>query len=199
MTKPKASPANKNTPSKAKPKAKAKTKPETPAKAKVEPKANAQSAGPSEAKPPVVRILAQYIRDMSFENIIAQKGIATNQTPKINVDIGLDARKQPNEHQYEVITKLHVNATSDTQKMFVLELEYGGIVHLENVPSKQLSLFLMVEVPHQLFPFLRRIVSDVTRDGGFPSVNIEQINFMDIFRKEMSKRIEEQKQQQLAN
>ena len=77
--------------------------------------------------------------------------------------------------------------------MSILELEYGGIFHIENVPEDQLHPYLMIECPRMIFPFLRRIVSDVTRDGGFPQLNLETIDFLSLYRKEIQRRVEENK------
>jgi preprotein translocase subunit SecB len=75
--------------------------------------------------------------------------------------------------------------------MFLLELEYGGIFHIENLPEDQLHPYLMIECPRMIFPFLRRVVSDVTRDGGFPPMNLEPIDFMALYRNEIQRRTAE--------
>jgi len=141
-----------------------------------------------------MKILAQYVRDMSFENILAQKGISGGDTsPEVSVQVNLDARKRTVENQYEVIIKTEVKAVTKEKgdAMFLLELEYAGIFHIENVPEDQLHPFLMIECPRQLFPYLRRIVGDVTRDGGFPPLNLETIDFMGMYRAEIQRRIAE--------
>ena len=130
-----------------------------------------------------MKILAQYVRDMSFENILAQKGIAGDTNPEIAVQVNLDAKKRPVENQYEVIVKTQIESkTKDKgEKMFLMELEYAGIFQVEGLPDEQLHPYLMIECPRNLFPFLRRIVSDVTRDGGFPPLNLENIDFMGMY------------------
>lgn len=140
-----------------------------------------------------MKILAQYIRDMSFENILAQKGVDGEATPEVTVQVNLDAKKRPVENQYEIIIKTVVESKTKEKgsPMFLLELEYAGLFHIENVPEDQLHPFLMIECPRQLFPFLRRIVSDVTRDGGFPPLNLETIDFLGMYRTEIQRRIEE--------
>ena len=141
------------------------------------------------------RVMAQYIRDMSFENILAQKGVKGDAQPEIQVQVNLDARKRSTENQYEVITKL--NITSKTKEkgepLFVLELEYAGVFHVEGVPEEQMHPYLLIECPRITFPFLRRIVSDVTRDGGFPPLNLETIDFMALYRSELARRAEAEK------
>ena len=141
-----------------------------------------------------MKILAQYVRDMSFENILAQKGISGETAdPEISVQVNLDARKRPADNQYEVIikTKVESKTKSKGEMMFLMELEYAGIFHVEGLPDDQLHPFLMIECPRNLFPFLRRIVSDVTRDGGFPPLNLETIDFMGMYRAEIQRRIAE--------
>ena len=140
---------------------------------------------------PRMQVLAQFIKDMSFENIASQKGLGEGDpTPDIQVQVNLDAKKRSVENQYDVTTKLDVNAkTKDgNAPIFLLELEYTGVFLIENVPEEQLHPFLMIECPRMLFPFLRRIVSDVTRDGGFPPLNLENIDFLALYRNEIARR-----------
>lgn len=143
-----------------------------------------------------MQVLAQFIRDMSFENAVAQKGLQGGEVqPDVQVQVSLDARKRPVEHQFEVICKFKVTsknkATGDT--LFLLELDYGGIFHIEGVADEQLHPFLLIECPRLLFPFVRRIVSDVTRDGGFPALNVDMVDFLALYRQELARRAEAQK------
>lgn len=138
-----------------------------------------------------MNILGQFIRDLSFENIMAQKGVAGEVQPDVNVQVALDAKKRSAEHQYEVMTKLNIeskNKASDGEPLFVLELDYVGIFNIQGIPEEQMHPFLMIECPRMLFPFLRRIVSDVTRDGGFPPLNLDNIDFVAIYRNELARR-----------
>lgn len=142
------------------------------------------------------QVLAQFIRDMSFENAVAQKGIQSSDVqPDIQVQVGLDVRKRPVEHQYEVVLKFTVTSKNKTggEVLFLMELEYGGIFHVEGVPEEQLHPFLLIECPRLLFPFVRRIISDVTRDGGFPPLNVETVDFLALYRQELARRAESQK------
>ena len=129
---------------------------------------------------PKMNILAQYIRDMSFENILAQKGVGGEVAPDVKVQVNLDAKKRNAEDQYELMIKLQIDSKSkgSQDQLFLLEIEYGGIFQVSGVPEEQLHPFLLIECPRMLFPFLRRIVSDVTRDGGFPPLNLETIDFL---------------------
>ena len=158
-----------------------------------EPIENAKNEENAAPKPLKMKILAQYIRDMSFENILAQKGISGDVQPDIAVQVNIDAKKRPLENQYEVIIKAEIASKTKekAEPMFLLELEYGGIFHIENIPEDQLHPYLMIECPRMLFPFLRRIVSDVTRDGGFPPLNLDSIDFMQLYRNEVQRRVAE--------
>mgnify|MGYP006216250019 CR=1 FL=1 len=126
-------------------------------------------------------VLAQHVRDMSFENMVAQKGVTSAEVqPDITVAVSLDAHKRPAPNQYEVTTKYKVTsknkANGDT--LFLLECDYVGIFHIDGVPEDQLHPFLLIECPRLLFPFVRRIISDVTRDGGFPALNVDTVDFV---------------------
>src|SRR6056297_555842 len=142
-----------------------------------------------------MNILGQYIRDLSFENVVVQKGVQGDMQPEIQVQVSLDGKKRPAENQYEVISKYVVTSTNkaDGAKLFLLELEYGGIFQIEGVPENQLHPFLMIECPRMLFPFARRIISDVTRDGGFPPVNVDNIDFVNLYRQQLLARQAQQK------
>tara|TARA_B110000027_G_scaffold134193_1_gene165471 strand:+ start:202 stop:699 length:498 start_codon:yes stop_codon:yes gene_type:complete len=151
-----------------------------------------ETPAPAAAAPsqPQMRILGQFIRDMSFENIIAQKGAPSDSQPDVQVQVNLDAKKREPANQYESAIKLTVTSKdkgSDTT-IFVLEIDYVGIFHVEGVPEDQMHPFLLIECPRMIFPFLRRIVSDITRDGGFPPLNLENIDFIALYRGEIARR-----------
>lgn len=145
---------------------------------------------------PNTKVLAQFIRDLSFENILAQRGLDGNSAPDVKVRVNLDAKKRKIESQYEVLIKLSVDSSAksgtandgNNAKLFILEIEYGGIFEITGVPEDQIHPYLMIECPRILFPYLRRIVSDVTRDGGFPPLNLEQINFLALYQNEIARR-----------
>jgi preprotein translocase subunit SecB len=145
---------------------------------------------PQQPVQPNMNILAQYIRDMSFENILSQKGISGEVNPDVQVQVNLDARKRTVENQFEVVIKLKVSSKNKEteQNLFLLELEYGGIFQVTGVPDEQLHPYLLIECPRMLFPYLRRIVSDITRDGGFPALNLDNIDFLALYRAEIARR-----------
>ncbi len=156
------------------------------------------------AAPPQVRMqaLAQYVRDMSFENMVARKGISgADVQPDIQVQVSLDGRKRAQENQYEVITKFKVTSKNKNggETLFLLELEYAGLFLIEGVAEDQIHPFLLIECPRLLFPFVRRIISDVTRDGGFPPLNVDNVDFLALYRAELQRRAEAQKAQTLVS
>lgn len=154
-----------------------------------EEKAEAASAEPVA---PRMQIVNQYIRDLSFENVAAQNHSGQQVQPEISVQVNLDARKGK-DNQYEVIQKLTISAKAEEDTIFLLEIDYAGLFVVENVPEDQLHPFLMIECPRMLFPFVRRIVRDVTADGGFPPLNVDNIDFVQLYRSELARLAEEQK------
>lgn len=147
--------------------------------------------GTAQAGPQMkMNILSQFIRDMSFENVLAQRGTGGEVQPDVQVSVNLDAKKRSMEHQYEVVVKLTINSRNKAanEVLFVLELEYVGVFHIEGVPEEQLHPFLLIECPRMVFPFIRRIVSDITHDGGFPPLNLENIDFVQLYRNEIARR-----------
>jgi preprotein translocase subunit SecB len=156
------------------------------------PKSNKTTAAdpPKEKLMPKMQVLAQFIKDMSFENILAQRGTGGDAQPDVEVQVNLDAKKRSAEHQFEVLIKLKCGAKAKDSgdQIFLLEIEYAGIFHVENVAEEQMHPFLLIECPRMLFPFLRRIVADVTQDGGFQSLNLENIDFLHLYKSEMLRR-----------
>ena len=155
----------------------------------------------SQPAQPSLNVLAQYIRDLSFENILAQKGVSGDVTPDIQIQVKLDARKRSIANQYETIIKLNIDSKSkDTNdQLFLLEIEYAGVFTVTGVPDEQLHPFLMIECPRMIFPFLRRVVSDLTQDGGFPALNLETIDFMPLYRNEALRRQTEAASEETKN
>lgn len=143
-------------------------------------------------------VLGQFIRDLSFENAVAQRGMTGAEVqPDTQVAVSLDARKRQADHQYEVVSKFRVTSKNKLtgETLFLIELDYGGIFHVEGVAEDQLHPFLLIECPRMLFPFVRRIIADVTRDGGFQSLNLETVDFLGLYRMELQRRMEAQKAQ----
>jgi preprotein translocase subunit SecB len=145
---------------------------------------------PAQPQQPQMRVLGQFVRDMSFENIMAQKGAPADAQPDVQVQVNLDAKKRSGDNQYESSIKLNITSKmkDGDATLFVCEIDYVGIFHIEGVADDQMHPFLLIECPRMIFPFLRRIVSDVTRDGGFPPLNLENIDFIQLYRSEIERR-----------
>ncbi len=142
---------------------------------------NVPPTGP-EGATPQLQIVAQYIRDLSFEN----PGVGTPvERPQIDLGVDLQARRLTTADQYEVVIKLRVGAMQDEKPIFLLELVYGGLFMVTNVPEESLQPILLIECPRLIFPFARRIVADVVRDGGLPPLLIEPIDFANLYRAKM--------------
>lgn len=107
----------------------------------------AQPQQPQQQQSPRMQVLGQYIRDLSFENILAQKGVQGEVKPEIQVQVSLDAKKRTVENQYEVITKFSISSKNKggDETLFLLELQYGALFQVENVPDEQLHPYLMIE------------------------------------------------------
>ena len=133
-----------------------------------------QPQGPA----PSIRVLGQYVKDLSFENPTAPASITAR--PQIDLNVDLQARKLDQE-RCEVELKLRVSAKAENQAVFMLELVYAGLFQVQNMPEDMLQQVLLIEAPHMLFPFARRIVADIIRDGGMPPLMIEPIDFAGLY------------------
>ena len=143
----------------------------------------------TEQKNTTMKALGQFIKDLSFENIAAQESRQGTGTPDIQVKINLDASKREQENQYNSSIKINIKSkdTETQENIFLLELDYGGIFVIENAPEDQLHPLLMIECPRMLFPFVRRVVHDVTRDGGYPPLNLDSIDFLSMYKAEVDR------------
>ena len=131
---------------------------------------------------PNLQIVGQYIKDLSFENPGAPAGLT--QRPQIEFGIDVQA-KRGDEMHFEVELKLRVHAKSEDRQLFLLELAYAGLFRLSNIPEEAMQPILLIQAPHMLFPFARRIVADVVRDGGMPPLMIEPIDFVALYQAKM--------------
>ena len=129
---------------------------------------------------PNLQVMAQYIKDLSFENPGAIGEVTAR--PQIELGVDLNVRKLDQPEMFEVELKIRVNATNEGRPLFLLEVAYAGVFRLGNVPDTSTQqAILLIQAPHMLFPFVRRIVSDVVRDGGMPPLMIEPIDFMALY------------------
>jgi len=122
-----------------------------------------------------LQVVGQYVKDLSFENPGAGMSDIKSR-PQIDLGVDLQAGRVEGD-RFEVELKLRVSAKADERAIFLLELIYCGVFMVENVPEEVLQQVLLIEGPHLLFPFARRVVADVIRDGGMPPLMIEPIDF----------------------
>jgi preprotein translocase subunit SecB len=142
-------------------------------------------ATPPEGVPdagPQVGVLAQYVKDLSFENPNAPRSLQslTTAQPQIEVNVNVNARKLGDD-VYEVDLKVEVAAKQGTDIAFMVDLLYGGLFGVRNLPEDNLEAFLVVSAPTLLFPYARRVISDATRDGGFPPLLLEPVDFAALY------------------
>jgi preprotein translocase subunit SecB len=139
-------------------------------------------AAAHEAAAPALNALAQYTKDFSFENPNAPRSLTPQQKPpQISIQVNVNA-KQMAEQDFEVDLTLEGNAKIDADVMFAFELVYSGIFRARNIPADQLHPVIMIECPRLLFPFARQIVADAVRNGGFPPLYIDPIDFAALYR-----------------
>ncbi len=132
-----------------------------------------------------VNVLGQYIKDLSFENPNSPeilKGQIKGQNLKINFNVIV---KPIEENIYEVALALEANARTDDTVIYNIELIYAGAFMLKNLPSNAIQPFLYIECPALLFPFVRRLLADLTREGGFPPLLLDPIDFAGLYRQNM--------------
>ena len=143
---------------------------------------NGGAAPEASQQMPSIQVAAQYIKDLSFENPSMGLNI---QRPQIDFTVDLQARRMQDNGPYEVVIKMRVTAQQEERTIFLLEIAYGGIFVLDKVPEEVLQPFLLIECPRLLFPYMRRIVSDIVSDGGLPPLMIEPIDFAALYRTKM--------------
>lgn len=131
----------------------------------------------SSATDPVFAVRAQYIKDFSFENPNAPRSLMPkSEQPKLDVSVDLNA-VQISEDLYEVVVHIQSKASAETDTLFMVDLSYAGLFAIQHLSREQIEPLLFVECPHIIFPFARRVIADATRDGGFPPLMLEPIDF----------------------
>ena len=129
---------------------------------------------------------AQYLKDLSFESPGVPQSLMANQQAS-NVSLGIDvAVQQLDADRFEVVLNFRGEATTESGTVFLIELAYAGLFTLSGIPQDQLQPILFIEAPRLLFPFARAIVADVTRDGGFPPLLVNPVDFVDMFRRRLA-------------
>jgi len=136
---------------------------------------------PDQAEPPGIRILAQFVRDFSFENPRAPDTLrAGAPQPQIDLGVEMNARGR-DDGLFEVDLKLSARASRDDGPLFVVELLYGGVFQITGVGAEEIEPVLLIECPRYLFPFARRIIADVTAEGGYPPFMLDPIDFAGVY------------------
>jgi preprotein translocase subunit SecB len=146
-------------------------------------KSPATAPAPAASTAPQIRVLAQYIKDLSFENPDPLGSLRVGQ-PAPAIDLGIDVQARRASDAYEVDLNVNVRAQREKAVAFLCELKYTGLFQFVNVPEESIEPLLLVEAPRMLFPFARRIVAEATRDGGFPPLYIDPIDFLGLYQKQ---------------
>ena len=135
----------------------------------------------TETQSPSLTILAQYIKDLSFENPGAPRSLqARDKAPSININVNVNANPL-SDTDFDVVLSLNAEAKDGDKVVFAAELVYGGVFQITGFPQEHMLPVLFIECPRLLFPFARQIISDVTRNGGFPPLMIDPIDFGQMF------------------
>ena len=131
---------------------------------------------------PQIGIEVQFIKDLSFENPVGSNATSMiTQTPEVNVEVSTNARPLEG-GKYEVSIIIRGEAKTSESTVFIVELTYAGVLTISNAPQDAIGPILLIEGARLLFPFARNIVADVTRDGGFPPLLINPIDFAQLYR-----------------
>jgi preprotein translocase subunit SecB len=150
----------------------------TPGNGGPAPSAGAQQGQAQQAQ---LSVLGQYIKDFSFENPNAPRSLAPSQTqPAINIQINVGVQ-QLAETDYEITLVLEGKAESSGMVLFAFDLTFAGVFRVQNVPQETLQPLIMIECPRLLFPFAREIVATAVRNGGFPPLLLDPVDFVALY------------------
>ena len=142
------------------------------------------AAAPSQQ--PGIHVLGQYIKDLSFENPGAPRSLRpSDKTPKLDVNVNVNARPQK-QGDFEIELKLEAKAVRGDETLFIAEVAYAGLFQIRNVPQEHVHALLLIECPRLLFPFARQILAEATRQGGFPPLMIDPVDFAALYRQRMA-------------
>jgi preprotein translocase subunit SecB len=141
---------------------------------------------PTAEKPPQLNVLAQYVKDFSFENPNAPRSLAPTQAqPSISIQINVSAKPLA-ETDFEVELKLEGKAETPGNVLFSFDLVYAGVFRVQNIPQPDLQPVTLIECPRLLFPFAREIIANAVQHGGFPPLRIDPIDFLGLYRQRMA-------------
>lgn len=145
---------------------------------------NAAPADPANAQTPdgqpMMLVNAQYVKDLSFENPNAPQSLSQQGEPNVQIAIDVNAN-QVAEKAFEVTLTLRAEGTAGETSLFIVEIVYAGIFSIGDVPEEYLAPLVYIEAPRQLFPFARAIIADAVRDGGFPPLLVQPIDFVQLY------------------
>ena len=139
-----------------------------------------------EQEMPHISVNAQYIKDLSFENPSSPKSLALSGRPHIELSLDLNISRLPEENFFEVELNIDAKASSEELTLFIIDLKYAGVFNLINIPEEQQQHLLAIHCPSIIFPFARKIIADVTQDGGFQPLMIDPIDFAALYHKKLS-------------
>jgi preprotein translocase subunit SecB len=158
---------------------------------------NGNGTPPEAAPPPQLNVLAQYTKDLSFENPNAPGSLAPQQQqPAISIQINVNAGNVA-ENDYEVALSVEGKAENAGKLMFSFELVYAGVFRIVNVPKENQHPLVMIECPRLLFPFAREIIATAVRDGGFPPLMLDPVDFVGLYRQNMERQAAEMQASQI--
>jgi preprotein translocase subunit SecB len=156
---------------------------------------NGNGSPPNEAPLPQLNVMVQYTKDLSFENPNAPRSLGPQQQqPAINIQINVGANAVA-EQDYEVTLSIEGKAEIEGTVLFNFELAYAGVFRIQNVPQENLHPVVMIECPRLLFPFAREIIATAVRDGGFPPLLLDPVDFVGLYRQNLTNQSAQQQQQ----
>jgi len=135
--------------------------------------------------PPQLNVVAQYIKDLSFENPHAPQSVTPGQHPQISIQINVNAKPLQG-HDVEVELKLDGKAELSGNVLFSFDLLYAGVFRIQHVPQEAMNPILLIECPRLLFPFAREIIANTVRNGGFPPLLLDPVDFVGLYRKKVA-------------
>lgn len=141
-------------------------------------------AAPVQA-PPSLRVLGQYLKDLSFENPSSFQLSGQNGQPNLNVSVNVSAKPLGQGTDFEVELHLEAKASHAEKSVFMADVLYAGIFRIENVPQEAVHPIVLIECPRMLFPFARQILADATRNGGFPPLMLDPIDFASMYQRRL--------------
>ena len=145
------------------------------------------NGSPPEGAPPQLNVLAQYTKDLSFENPNAPASLGPQATPpQINIQINVGVNNV-GQNEYEVTLSVEGKAENAGKMIFSFELAYAGVFRIANVPQESLHPLIMIECPRLLFPFAREIIATAVRDGGFPPLMLDPVDFVGLYQQNMQR------------